>query len=69
MAKEEKLIDIIVTEDVTCKPKILDEYSKDIGFVNTVRPECMVKPRNTDDVESLVRSRATPRITGEAKGR
>ena len=32
----------------------LDEYSKDISFVNPVRPALVARPRNTEDVRKIV---------------
>ncbi|MCJ7605823.1 MAG: FAD-binding oxidoreductase, partial [Dehalococcoidales bacterium] len=33
---------------------VLDDYSSDISFVNRVRPACVVRPRNADDVQKII---------------
>jgi FAD/FMN-containing dehydrogenase len=54
MIEEEKLVRIVSARNASCKQAVLDEYSKDMSFVNTVKPECIVKPRNTDDIAKIV---------------
>jgi len=40
---------------VSQKPSVLDEYSCDMSFVNTIKPDYVVKPRNSDDIAKLVK--------------
>jgi FAD/FMN-containing dehydrogenase len=55
MIDEKKLAKIVGAANVSQKPAVLDEYCSDMSFVNTVRPECVVKPRNSDDIVKLVK--------------
>ena len=55
MIEEEKLVKIVGAGNVSREQATLDEYSRDMSFVNTVKPEYVIKPRNTDDIEKLVK--------------
>jgi FAD/FMN-containing dehydrogenase len=55
MVQKEKLVEIVGAGNVSDEQAVLDEYSRDISFVNTVRPACVVKPRNADDIKQLVK--------------
>ncbi|NWF78128.1 MAG: FAD-binding oxidoreductase [Chloroflexi bacterium] len=55
MIAHEKLSDIVGAANVSCERTTLDEYSRDMSFVNTVRPACVVKPRNAADIKQLVK--------------
>jgi FAD/FMN-containing dehydrogenase len=55
MIDEKKLVKIVGAANVSQKPSVLEEYSGDMSFVNTVRPACVVKPRNSDDIAKLVK--------------
>jgi FAD/FMN-containing dehydrogenase len=50
-----KLARIVGSGNVIYKQKALDEYSRDISFVNAIKPVCVVKPRNANDVETIVK--------------
>jgi hypothetical protein len=54
MIEKEKLVKIVGAGNVSYEQAILDEYSRDMSFVNTVRPACVVKPANADDVQKIV---------------
>jgi FAD/FMN-containing dehydrogenase len=54
MIQKEKLVKIVGASNVIDKQPVLDEYSRDVSFVNTVKPACVVKPRNADDIKQLV---------------
>ncbi len=54
MVEEGKLIQIVGAGNVSRDQATLNEYSRDTSFVNTIKPEYVFKPRNTDDVEKLV---------------
>jgi hypothetical protein len=54
MIQKEKLVKIVGVGNVSDEQATLDEYARDISFVNTVRPACVVKPRNADDIKKLV---------------
>jgi FAD/FMN-containing dehydrogenase len=65
MIQKEKLVKIVGSGNVSYDQATLDKYSSDISFVNKVRPACVVKPRNADDVQKLVKlanETATPLV-------
>ena len=53
--KKEELIDIVGADNVTDDPKTLDDYSKDQSFVPPRRPRLVVKPKNADEVQRIVK--------------
>jgi FAD/FMN-containing dehydrogenase len=55
MITEKKLIEIVGAGNVSRKQSTLEEYSNDMSFVNKMKPECVVKVRNTSDVEKIVK--------------
>ena len=55
MVAKEKLVKIVGAANVNDKQATLDEYSSDISFVNPVRPAYVVKPKNTDAIQKLVK--------------
>ncbi len=54
MITKEKLVKIVGTGNVSYEKTKLDEYSSDISFVNAVRPDCVVKPKNASDIQKIV---------------
>ena len=50
-----RLSDIVGPENVSDDGTTLDRYSKDISFVDAIRPERVVRPRNGEEVRRLVR--------------
>ncbi len=54
MIVKEKLVKVVGAGNVSYEPAALDEYSRDISFVNSIRPVCVVKPKNTGDVQKIV---------------
>jgi hypothetical protein len=54
MIQKEKLVKIVGVGNVSDEQANLDEYARDISFVNTVKPASVVKPRNADDIKKLV---------------
>ncbi len=55
MVGEAKLAKIVGAGNTSSKKSELDEYSRDMSFVNPVRPAYIVRPRNTADVEKIVK--------------
>ena len=55
MIAERQLAKIVGAANIDSRQAILDEYSRDISFVMPVKPEYIIKPRNTDDVRKLVK--------------
>jgi len=54
MIQKEKLVKIVGVGNVSDVQATLNEYSRDMSFVNTVKPAFVVKPRNADDIKQLV---------------
>jgi hypothetical protein len=52
---ETELETIVGSENVFDSPEILEEYSSDLSFVSRVRPRCVVKPQNADEVQAIVK--------------
>jgi FAD/FMN-containing dehydrogenase len=46
---------IVGAANVSYEEATLNEYSRDMSFVHQVKPACVVKPRNTGDVEKIVK--------------
>jgi FAD/FMN-containing dehydrogenase len=55
MSQREDLVKIVGTENVFDDPKTLEEYGKDESFVHPMRPRYVVKPRNAEEVQGIVR--------------
>lgn len=55
MIEKEKLVKIVGAGNVSGEQATLNEYSKDMSFVNSVKPDYVVKPRNAGDIEKLVK--------------
>ena len=54
MIEKGKLVKICGAANVIYEQATLDDYSRDMSFVNTVRPECVVKPKNAGDIQKIV---------------
>ena len=52
---EKELIEIVGRNNVLCKPEVLEQYSSDLSFAPKMRPRCIVKPGNLQDVQKIVR--------------
>src|SRR4030042_5132352 len=52
---KDKLVKIVVVGDVSSESATLEEYSSDFSFVNSIKPECVVKPRNAGEIEKIVK--------------
>ena len=55
MIEEAKLMEIVGTENVSSEENSLIEYSRDLSFVNFVKPVCVVKPKTVLQIQSLVK--------------
>jgi FAD/FMN-containing dehydrogenase len=55
MIQKEKLVKIMGASNVSYEQGTLDKYSRDISFVNTIKPACVVKPRNAGEIKKLVK--------------
>ena len=54
MISKEKLVGIVGTANVQFDSATLDAYSRDISFVNQMRPAFVVKPANAEQVQKIV---------------
>jgi FAD/FMN-containing dehydrogenase len=54
MIEKEKLVKIVGADNVSDEPATLDEYSRDMSFVNRVKPVCVAKPKNAGEVQKIV---------------
>ncbi len=55
MTIRDKLANIVGPENVNDSALDLKEYSHDFSFVNSVKPELIIKPKNTQDVQNIVK--------------
>jgi FAD/FMN-containing dehydrogenase len=55
MVEEKILAQIVGAGNISCKQTALDNYSRDISFVNRIMPDYVVKPRNTEDIKKIVK--------------
>lgn len=55
MSQREDLVKIVGAENVFDDAKTLEEYGKDESFVHPMRPRYVVKPRNAEEVQGIVR--------------
>jgi len=55
MTAKDKLVEIVGAENISREQVTLKEYSRDMSFVNAVKPECIIKPGNARDVEEIVK--------------
>ena len=55
MVVKEKLVEVAGAENVLDDPKILEEYSKDYSLVSPGKPEVVVRPKDVDEVQKIVR--------------
>ncbi len=55
MIAKEKLVKIVGAGRVSDDPAALDEYSRDMSFVNAVRPLGVVKPKNATEIRQIVK--------------
>jgi FAD/FMN-containing dehydrogenase len=55
MITKQKLVKTVGAANVTYDAAALESYSRDVSFVNQVRPACIVRPRKAADVQALVK--------------
>ena len=48
------LAGIVGADNVVRNPVALDEYGRDKSFVNAIRPMCVVKPKNAEEIQKIV---------------
>jgi hypothetical protein len=52
---EKGLEKIVGNKSIRDSEKVLEEYSRDMSFVSKVRPRCVVKPKNAEEVQALIK--------------
>jgi hypothetical protein len=55
MITKENLMQIVSPGQVTQEATALEAYARDMSFVNTVRPWCVVKPQTSEAVQKVVK--------------
>jgi FAD/FMN-containing dehydrogenase len=55
MIKQESLVQILGSDRVSQDQAAIDAFAADISFVNAVKPRYVVKPQNSQEVQSLVK--------------
>jgi hypothetical protein len=55
MIEKEKLANLVGASNVVTDKATLDKYSRDMSFVNSIKPVCLVKPRHAGDIKELVK--------------
>ena len=55
MSEKEELIAIVGAEYVFDDPENLESYSRDMSFVRPLKPQYVVKPKNAEDVQGIVK--------------
>ena len=55
MVMQKTLVEIVGAGNVSCEQSALDQYSHDFSFVKQIVPQCVVKPRNLEDVQKIVK--------------
>ena len=66
MDKKEELAKIVGNERVTVNTSSLEEYSRDESFIQPIRPVCIVKPENANELRLIVKwanETLTPLVT------
>jgi hypothetical protein len=56
---------VVGADNVISEPEILEKYSKDMSFVNAVRPDYVVKVQNADQIDKIIKlakKTATPLV-------
>jgi FAD/FMN-containing dehydrogenase len=54
MLELEKLVKIVGADNVSNEQTALDGYSRDFSFVNSIKPDWVVKPQNANQIKQLV---------------
>jgi FAD/FMN-containing dehydrogenase len=60
-----RLEEIVGAGNIETGPPVLERFARDISFVNSIKPRCIVRPGNTSDVEKIVvlaRETGTPLV-------
>lgn len=55
MIEKQKLQGIVGKGNVSSEAAVLDAYSRDISFVNRIRPACVAKPKTASEIKEIVK--------------
>ena len=55
MIDKQKLEKTVGPRNVVYKQAALEKYSKDMSFVNQVRPACVVRPKQANEVQKIIK--------------
>ncbi|MCX8032748.1 MAG: FAD-binding oxidoreductase [Thermoleophilia bacterium] len=55
MVSKERLAEIVGAANVSSEPDVLEQYARDVSFVNHTRPAYVVKPHTAQEVKDLVK--------------
>ena len=55
MIENEKLVKIVGADNVNDEQSTLEEFSRDMSFVNSIRPVCVAKPKNSGAIQKIVK--------------
>jgi len=55
MIAEDKLVGIVGSSSINHEQVTLEAYSRDMSFVNEIKPEYVVRPKNAGDIQEIVR--------------
>jgi hypothetical protein len=65
MVEQKLLKNIVGPRNFINEPAMLDSYAKDISFVHAIKPDCVVKPKDTDEIKRIIelaRKSGTPLV-------
>jgi hypothetical protein len=54
MIQKDKLVAIVGSGNVLDDQAVVNEYARDMSFVNQVRPACVVKPTKAEEVQKII---------------
>jgi hypothetical protein len=56
MVEQGLLASIVGKNNVITRPDVLDQYAGGMSFTGAIKPACVVKPKNREDIEQLVKT-------------
>jgi hypothetical protein len=65
MIEQKLLKNIVGSQYVINKQVMLDQYASDLSFVNAIKPDCIVRPKDADEIKKimeLARKTGTPLV-------
>jgi FAD/FMN-containing dehydrogenase len=65
MIEKRQLVSIVGADNVIDQQTALDRYANDLSFVNIIKPDCIVKPKNSEKIKEIIglaRKTGTPLV-------